>query len=255
MAIKTFKHKKTGEIITYEDGVIKSGTFVLDLGCEPSKDFWEEIVEPEYTVLSFKSVHHECIFNLNEAGLYSTDSDKTGFNNVTPWMLFKIVDSGYYIIYSIKRNSDGAIFTVGDKYKHVDSGNKLHTIGSIWILANNDIYFSDTLGKKYNTLLQNVIPIKSLMTTSDGVDLYEGDTFFFIDIYWGINPISANVYRASSTWIHPIFSTQKAAENYVKMNKPCISLSDVLNLFPQNMDKSLREDIKQDLTKLIKTKI
>ena len=29
---KKFKHKITGEIITYKDGVIKSGTFVLDMG-------------------------------------------------------------------------------------------------------------------------------------------------------------------------------------------------------------------------------
>jgi len=42
---KKFKHKKTGEIITYKDGVIKSGTFVLDMGCEPSSEYWEEIIE------------------------------------------------------------------------------------------------------------------------------------------------------------------------------------------------------------------
>lgn len=42
---KKFKHKITGEIITYKDGVIKSGTFVLDMGCEPSSEYWEEIIE------------------------------------------------------------------------------------------------------------------------------------------------------------------------------------------------------------------
>jgi len=42
---KKFKHRKTGEIITYKDGVIKSGTFVLDMGCEPSSEYWEEIIE------------------------------------------------------------------------------------------------------------------------------------------------------------------------------------------------------------------
>lgn len=40
---KKFKHKITGEIITYKDGVIKSGTFVLDMGCEPSSEYWEEV--------------------------------------------------------------------------------------------------------------------------------------------------------------------------------------------------------------------
>ena len=42
---KKFKHKITGEIITYKDGVIKSGTFVLDMGCEPSSEYWEEVKE------------------------------------------------------------------------------------------------------------------------------------------------------------------------------------------------------------------
>lgn len=40
---RKFKHKKTGEIISYKDGVIKSGSFVFELGCEPSKEYWEEI--------------------------------------------------------------------------------------------------------------------------------------------------------------------------------------------------------------------
>ena len=40
---RKFKHKKTGEIISYKEGVIKSGSFVFELGCEPSKEYWEEI--------------------------------------------------------------------------------------------------------------------------------------------------------------------------------------------------------------------
>ena len=42
---RKFKHKKTGEIISYKDGVIKSGSFIFELGCEPSKEYWEEVVE------------------------------------------------------------------------------------------------------------------------------------------------------------------------------------------------------------------
>ena len=40
---KKFKHRKTDEIITYKDGVIKSGTLALDMGCEPSSEYWEEV--------------------------------------------------------------------------------------------------------------------------------------------------------------------------------------------------------------------
>jgi hypothetical protein len=41
--MKKFKHKKTGEIATYENGVLKSSGFCVELGVEPSKEIWEEI--------------------------------------------------------------------------------------------------------------------------------------------------------------------------------------------------------------------
>lgn len=43
--MRKFKHRKTGEIIGYQDGVVESGSFRLDMGCEPSSEFWEEIIE------------------------------------------------------------------------------------------------------------------------------------------------------------------------------------------------------------------
>ena len=42
---KKYRHLKTGEEITYKDGVIKSGSFIFELGCEPYKEYWEEVVE------------------------------------------------------------------------------------------------------------------------------------------------------------------------------------------------------------------
>jgi hypothetical protein len=43
--MKTFKHKKTGEIATYKDNVLTSSGFSVEIGVEPSSEFWEEIVE------------------------------------------------------------------------------------------------------------------------------------------------------------------------------------------------------------------
>ena len=53
---KKFKHKKTGEIATYQDGVLKSSGFCVEIGVEPSKEFWEEVVEKDYEILSFKNI-------------------------------------------------------------------------------------------------------------------------------------------------------------------------------------------------------
>lgn len=39
---KTFKHKTNGTIATYKDGVFKQGNCCVEIGCEPSSEFWEE---------------------------------------------------------------------------------------------------------------------------------------------------------------------------------------------------------------------
>ena len=48
--MKTFKHIKTGEIATYKDGILKSSGFTIELGVEPSSEFWEEVVKKDYEI-------------------------------------------------------------------------------------------------------------------------------------------------------------------------------------------------------------
>lgn len=42
---KKYRHKVTGDEITYKDGVIKTNSFTLEIGCEPSEQYWEEVIE------------------------------------------------------------------------------------------------------------------------------------------------------------------------------------------------------------------
>jgi len=42
--MKTFKHRKTGEVAYYKDGVFKQGNCSVEIGCEPNGEFWEEIM-------------------------------------------------------------------------------------------------------------------------------------------------------------------------------------------------------------------
>ena len=39
---KVFKHRKTGEIAYYKDGILKSGDCCIEIGVEPSSDIWEK---------------------------------------------------------------------------------------------------------------------------------------------------------------------------------------------------------------------
>ena len=54
------------------------------------------------------------------------------------------------------------------------------------------------------------------------------------------------------------FSTKKAAENYVKMNKPCLSLQEVTELWYKLYDESMKVNYKgyyNELTKIVKQKL
>ena len=40
--MKTFKHRINGQIATYKDGVFKQGNCCVEIGAEPSSEFWEK---------------------------------------------------------------------------------------------------------------------------------------------------------------------------------------------------------------------
>jgi hypothetical protein len=72
---------------------------------ENSPEFWEEVVEKDYEILKYHSIENPSI-------------GRTTCNS-------KLNDT--YSIYSVKRLSDGEVFTVGDKAKTVDTNGR-HSI-------------------------------------------------------------------------------------------------------------------------------
>jgi len=95
-----------------------------------------------------------------------------------------------------------------------------------------------------------------LFITEDGVDIFAGDFYTIVtnDLF------ESRTLVAMGNEINNIkrFSTKKAAENYIKMNKPCLSLNDVLSItnktsfVPEDFSKNL---IKKELTKIVKQKL
>lgn len=105
--MKKFKHRKTGEIATYKDGVLKSSGFAVEIGVEPSKEFWQLVEEKEYEILSFKglkSSNNKNDYYLNDNGYYQWGH--TGSLHKLN-ILLNLVKSNYVSIKSIKRLSDG----------------------------------------------------------------------------------------------------------------------------------------------------
>lgn len=180
-------------------------------------EFWEEIIEKDYEIISFvdrSNVIHKKWgredFSVNEWVSGITEPVALALNN------FKI--------YSIKRLSDGAIFTLGDKIKNYKNTGikeiKIYKYGLRIITdANGDGIISKSVAWKLKDCK------KYFFTTQDGVDIFEGDKYFTV---WKKDDVSLskwvtqNVYFKASgkpeDYIHDgiyYFSKEKEVKKYI----------------------------------------
>jgi len=201
---KKFKHKKTGEIATYQDGVLKSSGFCVELGVEPSSQFWQEVIEKDYEIVLWS-------FG-NEDRFKTKNPDGTAIK---------------YNIHSVKRLSDGEIFTIGDKITGKSKYNCI--INSIELNPNCSQIMFNRLDEGIDLI--NAKHIKQpLFTTEDGVDVFEGMEVFVVhpttlNTIIGLNTIEYSSYKG---WL--FFSTKDEMEEYIIMNKPCLSINDLLKI-------------------------
>jgi hypothetical protein len=130
-------------------------------------------------------------------------------------------------IYSVKRLSDGEIFTIGDIVSHKNS-KSFGTISKFRITSDNNIYVSSedfVWGLTIDMLQKHKTP---LLTTEDGVDIYISDRI------WYVEPKNFIIYNSNGYKIYhygkgsfKYFSKKEAAEEYVFENKPYLSLKEV----------------------------
>lgn len=165
---------------------------------------------------------------------YDTTSEKS---------LLSSVD---YEIYSVKRLSDSVEFKIGDTV--IINGQFQHTIRSFCIIK-DFIRFLLITSAYYDTSEGSDIieKIEKLFTTEDGVDIYEGDMVSCVDSefnYCGKLNVQPGYFGITKK-----FSTKKAAQDYIIMNKPCLSLIDVLPYLNSSIHG------KTFLKRLVKSKI
>jgi hypothetical protein len=130
-----------------------------------------------------------------------------------------------YTIYSVRRLSDGEVFTVGDNCIYKDRGRdviKEFKIENGKLL----IYFSSFA--TYLPHLDKVLERKKIITIEDGTAL-EGDGGY------AVHPESSMGWNVIKEWHIALdvssevrqFLRLESAENWIAMNKPCLSVNDI----------------------------
>jgi hypothetical protein len=259
--------------------------------------FAEAVVEKDYEILTFKynnTKGHSTFFTENSDGLWSSGSP---INYSLPWLLKEKSN----LIHSVKRLSDGEVFTVGEDY--INTTSSFHGVRKI---ENFNIIRTKMFVNTGSTCLKSLGKVKKpLFKTEDSADIYKGDSFFWtnkngkgdlsftqearqgttqvdssqylkfatreaaqvyinsknilfttedsVDVFEGKNYYYTNStfiifeqlalktinYKKKDNIIR--FSTKAKVEEYILMNKPCLSLNDVFEVYPQ-FKKSMFSD-------------
>lgn len=206
---------------------------------ENQPEFWEEVVEKDYEILSFictvnlnalkkgmivlRSKHDDSYFCTENSNIYDKES--------------KFLKIPHWNIHSVKRLSDGEIFTIGDKIK---AFNKTEIINKFYQGIHNSQKHILFWNLGYN--VDELVKIKQpLFTTEDGVDIFEGDTFYYVK--FKENRFSAGrVFEIVTAKIpgcvyepkyEKYFSTIEKAKEYILMNKKSLSVEDVLSVWSE----------------------
>lgn len=191
-----------------------------------NKEYWKEVIEKDYKILKFRRITYDSMCYTNVGDI--VDADENNNKNYNSH-IYRFLE-----IYSVKRLSDGKIFTVGDDVVFNKTNN--FDITSFHISESNKIACGD-MELKYIEHYK-----KPLFTTEDGVDIFEDD-----DIYWIWDDFSGGIkcnkfnddcgeydvklVLNKHEGIEGIgFSTKEKAEEYILMNKPCLSINEVMNV-------------------------
>lgn len=193
-----------------------------------NSEFFEEVIEKDYEILSYKNPTTDVTFRKIEANKLLSDN-----GNIYSLDSLSIKD---FHIYSIKRLSDGEVFTVGDRIENGSYVFKLLKIefesapadkGTGKLSFIND---SKVLGKWLD--LKNFKKVKTpLFTTEDGIDIYGDNTVWLVykkEFLYSTYCCKQNSYLSGLASCIKVFSTKETAEEYVLMNKPCLSINDVM---------------------------
>lgn len=188
-----------------------------DIGDYP--EYWEE-VGPEYEIISI----------VNPFGIYTKRANGRftyiRTNGHGMWQMNELKDSK---INSVKRLSDGHVFTVGDRINYNANTIALITVG---ILTNKILVTIVGDGGKCVFSLNKIRHSEAIFTTEDGVKIYSQDAYSVVNTnLWRMYTDYAKYGHGhmSPKWFK-YFSTESKAKEYIAKNKPIFTTADGVNI-------------------------
>jgi hypothetical protein len=193
-------------------------------------EFWQKLEELDYEILGFFNKMNKRVYHFDKASKSFCSID--GFhNNVNYEYCLK-----YYVITSVKRLSDGEVFTIGDTIANMcDSKQK---ISELYVNKNDGkmcVYTSTTCRFTIKSIKKVKTP---LFTTEGGVEIFEGNEYWYVVTFqhnigheWKpLNHVAD--WNGNAELMKPPlggkqFSTKEEAEKWVLFNKPCLSINEI----------------------------
>lgn len=212
----------------------------------------KKVVEQDFEILKFHDGFNEYYkiengnFTINFQYKYTIDA-----------LLDRLINKKDLKIYSVKRLSDGEIFTIGDKVCETFQGTIVRFEIDDLAKSGLAVYTDKWITEGYDNVCISVIKKnKILFTTEDGVNIYKNDKFYFVSEnfnnlkYVVENYASEGYYMGSDM---KTFSTKEIAEKYILLNTPILTYQDI-----KNFDNIIYHHIKVDrdvLEELVKSKL
>ncbi len=215
-------------------------------------DFWEELAEKDYEILSL--IHDgEILDDPREIEAWEESLKVNWKPN------------------SVKRLSDGVVFELGCTIKpRVDEFIDWTERRVVEMYIKNEILIMKLASQDDRNISLGTIMIKNankiseapegfsnlVLTTNEGTRIYVGDSYYYIkpSDNWSIVHIdNANLDDDFSTDNAIDFATQEAAVYYRLLNKPSLSLKEVYSIIDNK--KSFDSPIKEPLKELVLSKI
>ena len=225
---KQYRHKTTKELVEYDSyhmcyRHLHNRLNLIHIPKEwiESSSDWEEIISKDYEILSL-NIHDTRISSMVGCGIEYIKS---------------LLNDRLTKIHSIKRLSDGEIFTIGDKVNLGYSPDKIVTIKSFQAEKNSCyIQYNESQPFQIFRGIHLISKAKQpLFTTEDGIEIFDKNHKLFevilnnFHLHVNIPSIACNNHLdiRNDGFPSKVFSTKEAAEEYIIMNKPCLSLNDI----------------------------